>query len=94
MSKRGFLIASLIAPLLLLGACAQLSTEDRALLESSRQAAADAKVAAQQAVDAANRSAAASQTSAASAAKAADEAKAAAERADRMFQRTQRKPAS
>jgi len=84
-STRTLLIAAV--PLLALGACSSsLSSEDRATLEQTRAAAQDAKASAA----AAERNSAAS---AAAAQRSAEEARAAADRADRMFQRTQRKGA-
>ena len=71
-------------PMLLIAGCTELSADDRALLQSAQKSASEASAAAQQAADAANRAAAASQQSA-------NDAKAAADRADRMFQRSQRK---
>ncbi len=81
--RRRFLTAAVL-PMLLIAGCTQLSAEDRAALQNAQKSAADA-------ADAANRAAAASQQSAAAAQSASADAKAAAERADRMFQRTQRK---
>ncbi|HTY67281.1 MAG TPA: alanine-zipper protein [Alphaproteobacteria bacterium] len=78
-------------PMMLIAGCTQLSADDRALLDSTRQAALDAKAAADRAAAAASQSAEASKAAAASAAAAANEAQAASQRADRMFQRTQRK---
>jgi hypothetical protein len=90
-------VALLMIPI---AGCTQLSAEDRALLDSTRQAALDAKATADRASDAANRAAAAcsqgvdvARAAAASAARAAGDARLAAERADRMSQRSQRKPA-
>ncbi|HTY65630.1 MAG TPA: alanine-zipper protein [Alphaproteobacteria bacterium] len=77
-------LAAIVLPMLLIAGCTQLSADDRALLQNAQKSASDAAAAAQQAADAANRAAAASQQSA-------SDAKAAAERADRMFQRSQRK---
>lgn len=71
----------------LASACAQLSEEDRALLEQTRQDAADAQAAASRAEAAADKAAAA----AAEAADAASAAKMAMEQQDRMLQKTMRK---
>jgi len=74
-----------LVPLIALGACTtKLNDEDRALLTQAGQNAAEAKATAQQALTAA-------QAAQASAAQAAADAKTAAERADRMFQHSQRK---
>jgi len=70
-------VLTLTVPLALLGACSTLSDQDRALLQSANQNAADAKAMSQQALDAAK----AAQQSAA-------EANA---KADRTFQRNLRK---
>ncbi len=78
-------------PMMLIAGCTQLSAEDRALLDSTRQAALDAKAAADRAAAAAAQSAEASKAAAASASEAAKDAGAASQRADRMFQRNQRK---
>ena len=78
-------------PMMLIAGCTQLSADDRALLDSTRQAALDAKAAADRAAAAASQSAEASKAAAASAAAAANDARAASQRADRMFQHTQRK---
>jgi hypothetical protein len=98
MSHSAKLFALMGLPMLLIAGCTQLNAEDRALLDSTRQAAVDAKTAADRAAEAANRAASAStqsadasKSAAAAAQAAANDAKAASERADRMFQRTQRK---
>ncbi len=83
-----FLKRSLIVlvPVIALGACTQLSDQDRALLTSANQNAEQAKALAQQALDAAK-------AAQASASQAAADAKSANEKADRMFQRSLRKVA-
>ncbi len=78
------LLATVALPMLLIAGCTELSTEDRALLQNAQKASADAAASAQQAADAANRAAASAQSSA-------TDARAASERADRMFQASQRK---
>jgi hypothetical protein len=94
------LLAVVALPMILIAGCTRLSAEDRGLLDSTGQAALDAKATADRASDAANRAAAAcsqsvdvARAAAASAARAAGDARLAAERADRMSQRSQRKPA-
>lgn len=83
-----FIRRSLVAlvPVIALGACTQLSDQDRALLTAASQNAEQAKVLAQQALDA-------SRAAQASASQAAADAKSANEKADRMFQRSLRKVA-
>jgi hypothetical protein len=71
----------------LTSACAQLSDDDKALLEQTRQESAAAQAAADRANQAADRAAAA----AAEAADAASAARMAAEQQDRMLQKTMRK---
>jgi hypothetical protein len=80
-----------LVPVLGLGACTTLSEQDRALIASANQNAADAKTIAQQALNTAQVAQANSASAAQSAANAAAEAQAANEKADRMFQRTLRK---
>jgi hypothetical protein len=81
--KRSLMI---LVPVVALGACTQLSDQDRALLISANQNSEQAKALAQQALDA-------SRAAQQSAAQAAADAKAANEKADRMFQRSLRKVA-
>ncbi|HXP77217.1 MAG TPA: alanine-zipper protein [Stellaceae bacterium] len=80
-----------LVPVLFMGACTTLSDQDRALIASANQNAADAKAMAQQALTAAQAAQASSANAAQSASKAAADAQAANEKADRMFQRTLRK---
>lgn len=96
-----FKIRSLLGATLALGmlaGCAQLSAEDRALLnevkslsEAARGDAARASAAAQAAQDAARASESRAAAAADAAMRAAADAKAASERAERMFSRAQRK---
>jgi Alanine-zipper, major outer membrane lipoprotein len=74
-------ILAVTVPLALVGACTTLNDQDRALLQSASQNAADAKAMSQQALDAAK----AAQQSADQAEAAAKEANA---KADRAFQRS------
>jgi hypothetical protein len=80
----GFMVAALAA-------CTTLSDQDRALLTSASQNAADAKQEAAQANATAQQALAAAQAAQASAAAAAADAKAANEKADRIFSRSLRK---
>lgn len=98
MIRPGRFALAAVLPIMLMAGCTQLSADDRALLDSTRQAALDAKASADRAAEAADRAAAASSQSAAAAKSAAsaatdaaNDAKAAADRADRMFQHNQRK---
>ncbi len=84
-------ILTVLLPVVLLGACASLSDEDKAAIAAANHKADQALATAQQALDTAK----SAQTSAAQAANAAADAaanaKAANEKADRMFQRSLRK---
>jgi hypothetical protein len=95
-SARYLVIAAL--PLFALGACASLSDEDRATLNSANENAKAAKdeatqanATAQQALQAAQAAQAAANNAAQQAAQAQADAKAANEKADRMFQKSLRK---
>jgi hypothetical protein len=84
---RGFRLTTVVVGLAALGACAQLSAEDRTLLESARAEAQAAQAAADRAAEAADRAAAAANE----AADAASSAQMAMERQERMVQQTMRK---
>lgn len=85
------LILTTLVPLLVLGACTNLSKEDRALLTSASQRAEQAENVAKAALTA-SQAAEASATKAEQAAdKAAAAAQAASEKADRIFAHEQRK---
>jgi hypothetical protein len=84
---RGLRVGALLAGMALLSACAQLSEEDRTLLQQARADSAAAQAAADRAAQAADRAAAA----ATQAADAASNAQMAAERQSRMVQQTMRK---
>ncbi|MDR3415924.1 MAG: alanine-zipper protein [Nevskia sp.] len=99
------LIPALLLSLVLLGACATLSDQDRALLDAANRNAAAAKETAQHALDvaqsaqasvseanaAANRAAAEARSASDKADQAAAAAKTASEKADRVFQHSLRK---
>lgn len=85
MHRHSKLISAALFPTLLIAGCShELSPEDRAMVQNAQRSANDAAASAQQAADAANRAAASSQQSA-------NAAQSAADRADRMFQHSQRK---
>lgn len=85
---RGVRIGALVLGLAALtSACAEMSAEDKAMMEQTRQDAAAAQAAADRANQAADRAAAA----AAEAADASSAAKMAMEQQDRMLQKTMRK---
>ena len=82
----------MLIPVLAMGACTSLSAEDRALIDSASRNAATAQQMAQQAINTANAAQATANSAAQTAGKAAADAAAANEKADRMFQRSLRKP--